>query len=267
MEERTASNPAGGFQGAGEAGSRAGESLSSGLAERVSRRAPARASAGVGRGWDAGEGAASQHTGEFSAFWPTTPALRPRRLVRERCGQRGRGLEGRRPCWRAAVALCGVVCSTPPRPLHPSAPPAPLAPLHLLHGAQLRLTLCAFIPATVPWHGLEFPEAPACTCIFSCGRRGGLWSHGPCQAPPSAAHAFALNRGVCGALPEQALPLAVLHRGKVKVLPESLTAPLTWCEPCISLEPGSLSSGLCGQSWYLPLSKPGHGPCPARTEA
>lgn len=122
VEERTASNPAGGFQGAGEAGSRAGESLSSGLAERVSRRAPARASAGVGRGWDAGEGAASQHTGEFSAFWPTTPALRPRRLVPERCGQRGRGLEGRRPCWRAAVALCGVVCSTPPRPLHPSRP-------------------------------------------------------------------------------------------------------------------------------------------------
>lgn len=122
VEERTASNPAGGFQGAGEAGGRAGESLSSGLAERVSRRAPARASAGVGRGWDAGEGAASPHTGEFSAFWPTTPALRPRRLVRERCGQRGRGLEGRRPCWRAAVALCGVVCSTHRAPCTPRAP-------------------------------------------------------------------------------------------------------------------------------------------------
>lgn len=111
VEERTASNPAGGFQGAREAGSRAGESLSSGLAERVSRRAPARASAGVGRGRDAGEGAASQHTGEFSAFWPTTPALRPRRLVRERCGQRARasragalagGQLSRSAGWRAA---------------------------------------------------------------------------------------------------------------------------------------------------------------------
>lgn len=177
VEERTASNPAGGFQGAGEAGSRAGESLSSGLAERVSRRAPARASAGVGRGWDAGEGAASPHTGELV---PSGPRLPPCGLG----GWSGRGAVSGAGASRAGALAGGQLSRSAGWCAAPTAPPAPLAPLHLLHGAQLRLTLCAFIPATVPWHGLEFPEAPACTCIFSCGVRGGLWSHGPCQAPP-----------------------------------------------------------------------------------